>query len=260
MKYLKTEKYTLSYCDYGAPDGYPILVQHGLIASIKDGELFERLTSAGARVICIARPGYGDSSPYEMLNIGEWGQMVAELVNALGLKQFDVLGMSSGAPYSYAIGRALPDAARMIYIFSGIPAMYDDGVLAKWPYPVKKNAKLNEMKKLAHGLFFSNLSSEDLKRNDTKDSMANEGFGIALDFCLRCMDWGFSMNEINQKVIMRHGRFDLGVPLITAEMTAAMLPNASLKVEETDIHFSQETLDVFFTSDIIPRMLGITSH
>ena len=244
----------LAYTEYGRPDGFPILVQHGLIASIKDGGLFERLTSAGARVICIARPGYGESSPYVLSNIGEWGILVSELVNALEISRFDVLGMSSGAPYSYSIAWALPETARNIYIFSGIPAMYDDGVLAHWPFEVKKDTDLLEMKKLAHGLFFSNLAAEDLARNDTRDSMANEGFGIALDFRLRCMDWGFKIPEVNQQVIMRHARFDLGVPLVTAELTSAMLPNAALHVEESDIHFSKESLDAFFEAEIIPRM------
>lgn len=252
---LITEKeISLSYIEYGSPDGFPILVQHGLIASIKDGDLFKRLTSAGARVICIARPGYGESSPYALSCIGEWGNLVSELVKALKLTRFDVLGMSSGAPYSYAIGWALPETARNIYIFSGIPAMYDDGVLAHWPFEVKKDADLDEMKKLVHGLFFSNLAAEDLARNDTLDSMVNDGFGIALDFRLRCMDWGFRLPEVKQHVYMRHARFDPGVPLATAELTSAILPNAELKVDESDIHFSQETLDAFFESEVIPRM------
>lgn len=252
---MVTEKeISLSYAEYGSPEGYPILVQHGLIASIKDGDFFERLIQAGARVICIARPGYGESSPYVMCTIGEWGELVAELVRELELTQFDVFGLSSGAPYCYAIGSALPEAARNIYIFSGIPAMYDDEVLSYWPYPVQKNADLAEMKKLAQGLFFSNLAVEDLARNDTQDSMSNEGFGIALDFRLRCMDWGFQLAEVKQKVLMRHARFDPGVPLFAVKLIAAMLPNVSLKVEETDIHFSQETLDAFIETEIIPRM------
>ncbi len=254
MVHYKTHSYSIAYAEYGNPHGFPILVQHGLIASIKDGGLFDRLTRAGARVICFARPGYGESSPYKMGSIGEWGQLVAELANELRLTKFDVLGMSSGAPYSYAIAWALPEEVRNIYIFSGIPAMYDDRVLARWPHPVTKNADLAEMKRLAHGLFFSNLAAEDRVRNDTRDSMANEGFGIALDFRLRCMDWGFKLVEVKQQVVMRHARFDHGVPLASVELTAALLPKATLNVEETDIHFSQETLDAFFDSEIISRL------
>ncbi len=94
----------LSYADYGDRDGYPILVQHGLIASISEYHLFDRLIEAGNRIICSARPGYGQSTPYQMANMAEWGEIISLLLDELGLAQCDVLGMSSGAPYSYAIG------------------------------------------------------------------------------------------------------------------------------------------------------------
>jgi pimeloyl-ACP methyl ester carboxylesterase len=255
LRYFVDEtKNKLTFVEYGNPNGYPILVQHGLIASIRDGGLFDALVAARARVICVARPGYGESSPKEMENIGEWGKIISALADELRLSQFDVLGMSSGAPYSYAIGWWMPDRVRNLYIFSGIPAMYDDDILAHWPFPVQKNASLEEMQKLAHGLFFSNLAAEDLARNDTRDSMANHAFGLAQDFRLRCMDWGFRLSEVKQKVCMRHARFDQGVPFITAEMTAAMLPDCSLMVEENDIHFSEETLSAFIDRFILPEL------
>src|SRR5512135_3559319 len=93
----------LSYVAFGNPDGFPILIQHGLIASINDQHLFQRLSQTGARLISIARPGYGLSSPYEMRNVAEWGEIVSVLVDELRLVHFDVFGISSGAPYSYAI-------------------------------------------------------------------------------------------------------------------------------------------------------------
>ena len=93
-----------------------------------------------------------------------------------------MLGTSSGAPYAYALGYKFPDKARNLYIFSGIPALYDEDVLAFWPYAVTKDAGLAEMQKLAHDLFFSNLSKEDLANLDISDSMKNNCFGLAQDF------------------------------------------------------------------------------
>ncbi len=51
---------SLSYAEYGDMNGFPILIQHGLIASIKSFDLFEPLLRLGTRLICIARPGYGE--------------------------------------------------------------------------------------------------------------------------------------------------------------------------------------------------------
>ncbi len=162
-----------------------------MIASILEGNLFARLAETGARLVCIARPGYGESSPFVMKNIAEWGAIVAALASELKLAQFDVFGISSGAPYSYAIADALPEKVRSVLILSGTPALYDDAVLSSWPYPVNKQASLAELQALAHELFFSHLSAEDLQKNEIKDSMANDCFGIAQDLKIRCRDWGF---------------------------------------------------------------------
>ncbi len=236
---------SLSYAEDGDPSGYPILIQHGLIASINDQQLFKHLIETGARLISIARPGYGESSPYVMKNIGEWGEIVSVLVGELGLAQFDVLGISSGAPYSYAIGYKLPDQARNLFILSGTPALYDESVLSYWPYPVKKDASMAEMQTLAYELFFSHLSKEDLAKDEIKDSIMNHCFGIAQDLKLRCIDWGFQLPDVKGRVFMRHSRSDDSVPFIAAEMTSKLLTNCRLEIRENDVHFSQEVLDDF---------------
>lgn len=249
---MNKSKNGISYAEYGHKTGFPILIQHGLIASIKGASIFGRLIDLGARLICIARPGYGESSPIEMKNIGAWGDLVSALVDELELSHFDVLGMSSGATYSYAIGHKLPDKARNLYIFSGIPAMYDDEVLSFWPYPVNKNASITEMEKLAHELFFSNLSAEALSNLDIQDSMRNNAFGLAQDFKLRCMDWGFTLSDLKTNVLMQHSRFDPEVPFKTAQLTAKLIPRCELIVKESDVHFSEPVLDEFIQNTIAP--------
>ncbi len=242
----------LSYAEYGKRNGYPILVQHGLIASVNDYRLFDRLIKAGNRLICPARPGYGQSSPYQMSNIAEWGEIISILVNNLGLSQFDILGMSSGAPYSYAIGYKIPDKVRSIYIFSGTPALYDDQVLELWPYPVVKNASIAEMARVAKEIFFSNVTEEDLLRDDIKDSMMNDCFGVAQDLRLRCIGWGFVLSELSKTVYMEHSQTDREVPFVTAKMTAKMIPNCRLKVRKGE-HFSEEILDQFIQNIMLKQ-------
>ncbi len=245
---------TLSYTEFGSKSGYPILIQHGLIASIEDYDLFESLIDLGTKLISIARPGYGESSPYLMKNVAEWGEIVSVLADQLQLAQFDVLGMSSGAPYSYSIGYAFPDKARNIFIFSGIPALYDKTVVSHWPYPVNKDASIAEMEKLANDLFFSGLSPEDKDKRDIKDSMMNYCFGLALDLRIRGMDWGFKLSDVHQKVYMEHSRLDEG--FIPAEITSKLLPNCRFYIREKEGHFSNELLDDFIKA----VMTGFYTH
>lgn len=236
---------TLAYADFGNPDGFPILIQHGLIASIREQTLFRRLSETGARLISIARPGYGDSAAYAMRNIAEWGELVETVLDKLELDRFDVLGISSGAPYSYALSFRFPKRVRTLFILSGVPALYDENVLSFWPYPVNKNASVVEMQKLAYEIFFAHLSEAERSGDDIRDSMMNACFGVAQDLKLRCIDWGFQLSDVQSRVIMRHSRADMDVPLAAAEITASLLPDCRLEIRENDPHFSQEVLDDF---------------
>ena len=249
-KTISYQGHILSYAEYGNPDGYPILIQHGMIASIQDQQIFKQLLKPGARLISIARPGYGQSSPYPLKNVAEWAKIVSVLINDLGLSQFDVFGISSGAPYSYAIGYAFPSQARNVFILSGTPALYDEGVLAFWPYPVNRQASIAELQDLAHELFFAPLSKDAVEQDDIQDSMKNHCFGVALDLKIRCLDWGFPLSDVKANVYMRHSRADSSVPLITAEMTAQLLPHCALDIRENDVHFSQEVVDDFIRAVI----------
>lgn len=241
----------LSYADFGDRNGFPILIQHGLIASIDDYYLFDRLVQANARLICAARPGYGDSSPYCMESFAEWADILSPLIEELKLTQFDLLGMSSGAPYSYSIGHKFPGKVRNIYIFSGIPALYDEVVLSHWPYQPAVDQSIASLETLAHQLFFSNLTIDDLNRSDIRDSMRNECFGVAQDLRLRFMEWGFRLSDIKAHVYMRHSKCDDAVPFETAVRTSELLPRCNLELMETGPHFSAEALDDFLQQTII---------
>jgi pimeloyl-ACP methyl ester carboxylesterase len=258
-KILYKNGVALSYAEYGDKHGYPILIQHGLIASIDDQALFESLIQLNTRLICIARPGYGESSPYIMKNLAEWGDMVAPLIRELGITQFDVMAMSSGAPYGYSIGSRFPDKVRNIYIFSGIPALYDEGVLSGWPYVITGDQNMAEMETLAHELFFSNLTRDDLARNDIRDSSMHNGFGVAQDLMLRGKDWGFNLSDVRGKVFMHHSKQDSSVPYKTAVRSAALLPDCEMELTETGPHFSDQALDDFIRTTIgkeIRRLTG----
>lgn len=244
---------TLAYIDIGDPAGDPILVHHGLIASIQDTELFESLVQQHRRVICPARPGYGDSSPYAMAHIGAWGEIIAALLDRLQLTKFDLLGISSGAPYCYAIGHKWPALVRNIYILSGTPALYDDTILAHWPHPVDKAATRAEMAQVAHELFFAQRSSTERQQNDVKDSMRNHAFGVAQDLYLRCRDWGFRLEDVRVPVYMQHSQTDDAVPFVTAALTADRLPRCTFIGKTEGEHFSIALLNEFINTTILGR-------
>jgi len=255
MKKLLAYKNTnrIACSDFGDPNGFPVLIQHGMIASIDDNTLFDHLIAVGMRLISFARPGYGESTPFEMKCIGEWGEVVASVLVDLGVDKFDVFGISSGAPYAYSIADALPKQIRNVYILSGIPALYDEQVAAAWPYPVVKNPTIPEMQRLAFDLFFAVCSAEDRTKNDVRDSMRNNCFGPAQDLRIRGMDWGFRLQDLGCKVTMQHSRAD---HLVCAQLTASRLPNCELIIHEGSDHFSQALLDEFIDKIMLGNRAG----
>ena len=97
----------LEYERYGS--GRAVVLHHGLVGAATVPAEWQALADhSGINLISIARPGYGRSDPAPMTAISEWSPLLTGLLDALGVVEFDVLGVSAGAPYSYAVASALP--------------------------------------------------------------------------------------------------------------------------------------------------------
>jgi pimeloyl-ACP methyl ester carboxylesterase len=238
-KFCFDGKNVLAYNDFGNKDGFPILVQHGTMASISDIDCFSDLGKI-ARVICVARPGYGESSPYALKNLLEYGEIVSKLIADIGINRFDVLGSSAGAIYCYAIAKVCSDKTRNVFVYSGTPALYDPEVQKKWPFPIPGEMTVEDSQKIAYEVFFSHFSEEDKKQDFVKDSMANNCFGEGQNLRIRFKDWGFTLSEIKAKVFMQHSKKDDILPYVMAEITAKLLSNCELELLEEGSHFTNE--------------------
>jgi pimeloyl-ACP methyl ester carboxylesterase len=248
------KKETIAYNDIGNKSLFPIFVQHGSMASIKDVELFEELKNH-ARPICIARPGYGESSPYTLKNILEYGNIVSQLVKRLSIKQFDILSSSAGAPYGYALARACENEIRNTYVYSGTPALYDEDIQKKWPFQVNKNLTVEDSQKAAYEEFLTNVPVSELGKNYIKDSIVNKCFGGGLNLRIRCNDWGFKLSEIKTKVYMQHSKQDSIIPYELAIMTKALLPNCEIELLEKGEHFTEKGYKLFMKRTIIKKIV-----
>lgn len=136
---METERFQLpngaylSYAEYGAPGGKPLLLLHGLVGSVRSAGLKDRLQMFPLRVIALARPGYGDSNYFDMDCVADWGRHLVGFFEYLGIQRFDVLGISAGAPYAYSLAALYPNQVGTVYINSGMPAVCLPEVLAQYP-------------------------------------------------------------------------------------------------------------------------------
>ena len=76
----------LSYAEYGAPDGHPVLLLHGLVGSVISEDMEEQLASIPMRILAMARPGYGASDYFEMDCVADWPRQMAEKAKVISLE------------------------------------------------------------------------------------------------------------------------------------------------------------------------------
>ncbi len=110
----------------GASDALTLLWHHG---SPQTGALLEPLLSAaaarGIRLLSYGRPSYGGSSPNPGRSVVSAAADVAQIVDALGVARFAVMGASGGGPHALACAALLPDRVTGAVCIAG-PAPFTD--------------------------------------------------------------------------------------------------------------------------------------
>ncbi len=244
----------LAFTDYGDKGGYPVLSHHGLVGGIKQPSLEKDLAGTGVRIINIARPGYGESSVNEMKSYADWAEIIGTLIKELGITKFDLLGMSAGTPYCYALGALMPENVKRIFIYSGLPGLCEPDVLNSYPnlenvkkeYSFYRKSSLKDIANSLYEMYLKPLPKEVLELDDFQDSMANNCLGMAQEAKLQSIDWGFSLKDVVRPVYMQHSKADEEAPFAAALKTSQLLPDCKLTTLENAPHFSEETLVEFF--------------
>lgn len=246
-------EHKLSYAEYGDKNGHPIFFHHGLIGSIKQPELEEVLAGRNIRLILTARPGYGESSPYVMQSYADWSHIIKLLAEKLDLKLFDVIGISAGAPYAYALGALMPEQVQGVFICSGLPAVYLDGIYETYPNPSQvkefygffRTATHAEIAQTLHDLYIAPLPESVLATDDVQAVLAQNCLGMALECKLQSLAWGFDLADIGQSVVIQHSTTDEVVPFRAAQRTARHLKDHLFYVLDDMPHSSAELLHIF---------------
>lgn len=105
----------------GAADGPLVAVLHGCpdtrhVAMTGDAAARE----AGLRLLCVNRPGYGDSTPHDSSH-GSVADDLAGVAAELGHERFGVLGMSVGGGYAVACAARHPDRVAVLGLVATQP-------------------------------------------------------------------------------------------------------------------------------------------
>jgi pimeloyl-ACP methyl ester carboxylesterase len=98
----------------------PVLYHHGTPNIGRPPEpLFPASDRLGIRWVSHDRPGYGGSTPHPGRDVASAAADVASMADALGIRQFAVLGHSGGGPHALACAALLPERVLAAVSVSG---------------------------------------------------------------------------------------------------------------------------------------------
>src|SRR6478735_4578226 len=115
---------TLAYLEVGDPNGPLVLHNHGGPSSRLEAHLLADAASKnGLRLLCVDRPGMGQSSPQKARSYSGWADDLVAIADALGYHEFGVTGWSEGGPWALAAA-AYIDPSRLRHVSSIAGASY----------------------------------------------------------------------------------------------------------------------------------------
>lgn len=102
-------------------DGPPVVCVHGSPGGIDQAGLMARfLVAAGCKAIVLSRPGYLSSELGERTTIDAQADLLAALLDALGIERAGVLSWSGGGPSSYRLAIRHPQRVAGLVAVAGV--------------------------------------------------------------------------------------------------------------------------------------------
>jgi pimeloyl-ACP methyl ester carboxylesterase len=261
----------LSYLEVGDPNGPLIIHNHGGPSSRLEAGLLEDAASKnGLRLVCVDRPGMGQSSAQRARTYAGWAEDITTVADVLGFQEFGVTGWSEGGPWALAAA-AYIDPTRLRHVSSIAPGSYGafgdnsaaehlsridafGGSLAlhfrpgfRLMYAVlgltAKRFRASFVKQIRNSL--NDYDNEILSRpavatgfaDSCAECFAHGSDGLVSDAELLYRKWAFDVSVIERRVHMWQGLDDKLVPDPINKAVADAMPGAVWHPVEGAGHF-----------------------
>jgi pimeloyl-ACP methyl ester carboxylesterase len=255
----------------GPEKGMPLIFHVGTPAAAAPFPLAEDIAAAhGLRTVLYSRPGYGASTRHPGRRAADSATDARAVLDALGADDFVTIGWSGGGPHALACGALLPQRCRAVATLGGVApndrgfhwaegmgtANVDAfllGVEGGDAYERNLHNGVAILRSVqAHQLeeqFASLLTAPD--RHALHGPIAEfiaEGYRRATaqdiagwyddEASMLRTGWGFDLADVSVPVEVWQGKHDLMTPPAHANWLCAHLPNARLRLVETEGHVS----------------------
>jgi len=250
----------LAYAEFGKPDGHPVLYCHGCPTSRLEPLMLgdDVLSQLGLRVICPDRPGIGQSDFQSDRGFSDWPKDVTFLMEALGLDQFSVLGVSGGGGYAAVCAAKIPERLCKVVIAAGAWRMdwpeavenlgfpYNLMWLSAKHAPILLSFMLNMLNILIRppkGDYEQVWAQQEETLPASKiflwavgEAVKQGSKGPLWDMRLYVREWDFDPAEIRIPLVLFHAERDKNIPLALVQRVANSIPRAQLITYPEDAH------------------------
>ena len=263
---LRVGTRTVAYRDFGPAEGRPVLWCHGGPGSRFEPAQARGAKEAGYRMIGIDRPGYGSSTPWPGRSIADWVPDGLAVADALGLEQFDAVGVSTGGAYALALASMAPD--RVIGVVAccaltdmrwpeGRASMEGELTQGLWRAPdrdaaiaIARDLFGDDGSGMADGRAGGQLAPPDVALLSDPEVLAATARGFAAMFAQGVIGYAddrradgvgwvsFDAGAVRCPVVVLHGEQDTLCPVIQASHTADVVPGAQLDIRPEHGHLS----------------------
>jgi pimeloyl-ACP methyl ester carboxylesterase len=238
----------------GAPGELAVLWHHG---SPQTGALLQPLLAAAAarniRLFSYARPSYGGSSPNRGRDVASAAADVAQVVDALEIDRFAVIGASGGGPHALACAALLKDRVLGAVCLAS-PAPFTDrfdwyaGMASPGGLRAAAAGRAARERFAATDEFDPNsftpadwaaLAGAWSSLGRDAEQAGTEGpEGLIDDDLAFAAPWGFDVGAISVPVLLIQGGDDRVIPPRHADALLQAIPTAELWLRPRDGHVS----------------------
>jgi pimeloyl-ACP methyl ester carboxylesterase len=261
----------LAYLEVGDPQGPLVIHNHGGPGSRLEARLLaDSAAKNRIRLICVDRPGMGQSSPQKTRTYAGWADDLIAIADALGYREFGVTGWSEGGPWALAAA-AYIDHGRLRHVSSIAPGSYGTfgdnwaaeylskadalgGSLALRFKPgfrlmyatlgiTSKHFRATWVKQIRKAL--NDYDQQILLQPEVESAFCEESAecfaqgsdGLVRDAELLYRSWAFDVTEIQRPVHMWQGNDDRLVPDVINKTVADRMPGSVWHQVEGAGHF-----------------------